>query len=338
MKRSLSLLLTAVLAASILSGCRTKPGQNYTAPRSTAPVPTEKPATLKFGLLPGIEALPLWEAEKHKLFTQQGVNVELVPFTTATERDAALSGGQVDGALADPVAAVKLAAAGGKVQITSLGLGATPGESAVGIVAGPNSGLTELAQLKGLPIAAPVGTVEHYAVEKLLLENGFKPEEIKLTDMPDTAARYKALFDGKVKAALLPDPYLTMAGAQGPKPGKVLVTDAKSKESHSAAAILFTAAAVQEQADAIKRFYIAYNLGVNEIKLAPKDALALLRAKGPVLTAAIAYPNDQIPFSFAQPATKAELESVAQWLLDKQLIKAKPAIDSLINSSLLPTK
>ncbi|MDB4894854.1 MAG: putative thiamine biosynthesis protein [Firmicutes bacterium] len=339
MKRTLTLAVTAVMAVGLVAGCGSKPSQTYTPPQSTAPQPTDKPVTLKIGQLPIVDGLPFWVAEKNGYYKQQGVNVELITFKSANERDAAIMGGQIDGMLADPIATTTLYASGTKVQMTAIDLGVTKEEGPIGIVAAPDSGITDISQLKGVEIAISNYSMMHYVTEKLLIDAGFKPEEIKFINMAAIPVRYESLLSSKIKAATLPDPLLTMASTQGAKPGKLLVSDVNAKQNYSQSVIDFSETAIKQKADGIKRFYIAYNQGIADIKAKPQDYMQLLTEKANLPAgAAMAFQNGVIPFSFAQAPNKEEVESVVQWLADKQVIKSKPTYEQLVNSSLLPAK
>ena len=59
--------------------------------------------TLRIGVLPVIDTLPLYVAESEGLFEREGINVELVEFSSAMERDAAFTAGSIDGYFGDLV-------------------------------------------------------------------------------------------------------------------------------------------------------------------------------------------------------------------------------------------
>ncbi len=82
MKRFLLLLLT-LLAAS--------------------PAPAAQP--LKLGMLQIEDSAPFYVAEQEHFYQRQGLEIELVPFLSAIERDSALAAGAIDGAIDDPPAA-----------------------------------------------------------------------------------------------------------------------------------------------------------------------------------------------------------------------------------------
>lgn len=334
MKRILSLVLAGVLALGALTGCGgSKPGKVYEKEHPATPAPAA-PVKLKIGQLPIVDGLPFWVGEKKGFFKNQDIDVELVPFRSANERDAALIAGSIDGMLADPIAISTLVASGTGVKITSLGLGATQEEGRMGIVASPKAGITKVEQLKGVEIAISNNSVMHYVTEKLLLEYGFKPEEIKLTNVPAIPVRFETLMGGQLKAAILPEPWFSLAVAGG---APVILDDTKAKQNYSLSVVAFTDKAIAEKAEGIKHFYLAYNMAINDIRLGPNEYMNLLIEKASV-PAEVKTAYQIPPQAFAQAPKKEDLESVVQWLVDKQIIKSKLTYEQLVNATFLPTK
>jgi NitT/TauT family transport system substrate-binding protein len=331
MKRRLSQILSLFLLTALLAACGSKPSDVYNKKGASADG-SGAPVTLKIGQLPVIDGLPFWVAEQKGYYKQQGVNVELTTFKSALERDAALEGGQIDGTLTDIIGAVTLNETGTKLQITSLGLGVTKDEGPFAIIAAPNSGITSVEQLKGIEVAVGTNTIIQYVTEKLLLENGFKPEEIKETNIAQIPVRLEALLSGKVKAATLPEPLLSLAVSKG---AKVILNDAQAKQNYSHSVIVFRDKVVKEKADGIKKFFVAYNQAVADIKKDPQAYRELLadKAKLPV---EIKDTYKVVPSSPAQAPQKADVEAVVEWLLAKGIIKNKVQYEQLVNKTLYP--
>ncbi|HYG57637.1 MAG TPA: MetQ/NlpA family ABC transporter substrate-binding protein [Symbiobacteriaceae bacterium] len=337
MKRTMALILAAVTTLGILSGCGSKPEQVYT--NDQTPLPAKKETiTLKIGQLPVADGLPFWVGEVKNYYKEQGINVELMTFASAQERDAAITAGEIDGMLADPIAAATLVASGAKVKIASLGLGATQTEGPMGILAAPKSGITKVEHLKGVEIAISAGSVMHYVTEKLLLENGMKLEEIKVTNIPKIPVRFESLIGGQVKAAILPDPFFSLAASKG---ARIILNDAEAKQNYSLSVIIFAEKALTDKAQGVKDFFIAYNRAVNDIRLNPQGYSDLLvDPKYGKLPADVKDPKvyKNVPPSFAQAPKKEDLESVVQWLVEKEFIKSTLTYEQLVDDSLLPKK
>lgn len=333
MKRKLSLALSLLVMTAILAACggSTKPADVYK--KEPAAAQPAQPQTLKIGQLPIVDGLPFWVAEKNGYYQQQGVNVELITFKSALERDAALEGGQIDGVLNDILSAATLYAKGTKVQITSLAQGATKAEGPIAIIAAPNSGITSIDQLKGVEIGISNNSMIHYVTDKLLLENGFKPEEIKTTNIAQIPVRFEALMSGQIKAATMPDPLLSLAITKG---AKVIASDVDAKQNISHSVIVFSDKAIQEKGDGIKKFFHAYNLAILDIQAKPNAFNDLLSAKAN-LPAEIKETYKVTPFSLTQAPAKGDVDAVVQWLVDKKIITETIPYEKLVNKALLPS-
>lgn len=332
MKRKLSMALSLLLMTALLAACGgSKPSDVYKKEQAGGGTPAT-PVTLKIGQLPIIDGLPFWVAEQKDYYKQQGVNVELITFKSALERDAAMEGGQIDGLLSDLVGASTLYAKGTPLQMASLSLGATHQEGPIAIVASPKSDITSVEQLKGVEIGIGANSVIHYVTEKLLLENGFKADEIKVTNIAQIPLRFEALMSGQIKAATLPDPLLSLAVKNG---ARIIASDVNAKKNYSQSVIAFSDKAVQEKGDGIKRFFLAYNMAVLDIKEKPNDYKELLAQKAN-LPAEIKDSYQVTPFSPAQAPQKGDVEAVVQWLMDKQVVTEKIEYEKIVNRSLYP--
>lgn len=292
--------------------------------------PTQSLPTLKIGQIPTIDGLPFWVAESKAFYQESGVNVELVNFKSAQERDAALVAGQIDGALTDIPGAVTLHGSGTRLQIASINLGATKEEGPVAILAAPNSGISSAEDLKGVEVAISKNSFIHYVTEMLLLENGLQPEEINTIAIPQIPVRFENLIAGTVQAATLPEPLLSLAVQKG---AKVILTDAEAQRNYSMSVIAFTEGAVSAKAEAITRFFGAYNQAVDAIAADPEAFKDLLATKAS-LPAEIKDSWRVTTFSRAQPPGRAEVEPVIDWLLAKGLLAKKVTYDELLNQTL----
>lgn len=332
MKRRLTMALSLVLTTALLTACGSKPNANYKKEEQPAQQQQAAPVTLKIGQIPTIDGLPFWVAEMKEYYKQQGVNVELITFKSAQERDAAVEGGQIDGTLTDMIGAATLYNQGTKVKITSLALGATKEEGPFAILVGPNSDITSPEQLKGVDIAISNNSVIQYVTEKMLLEKGFAAEEIKTTNVAQIPLRFEMLMSGQIKAATMPEPFISLVTAKG---GKAILIDTQAKQNYSHSVIIFTDKAIAEKADGIKRFFVAYNLAVLDIKADPQAYRAVLAEKAK-LPAEVADTWKVTPSSPAQAPKQADVEAVMEWLVAKKIIAQPIPYEAITNSTLYP--
>ena len=99
--------LAALALVLALGGCAPQ-----AAPKETL--------SLKVGVLPIVDVLPMYVAEQEGYFKEQNLQVELVLFPSALERDSAFVAGQIDGELNDPISTALLNKDGEKAKIVRL--------------------------------------------------------------------------------------------------------------------------------------------------------------------------------------------------------------------------
>ncbi|MGE5673893.1 MAG: ABC transporter substrate-binding protein [Mycobacterium leprae] len=333
-KRTAMLLLTALLGVGLLAGCSSKPGDVYKQGANPAPAQQDsKPVTLKIGLLPFTEGLPYWVAQKNDYFKAQGVDVQLVKFQSANERDTAIMTGNIDGMVTDLMGVASMVGTNtAKVHVISVALGANQKEAPMGIVSAPNSGIKTAADLKGKEIAISTNTMMEYVASKLLAENGLTPSDVKFVSIPALPVRVETLLAGKVAAAILPDPLFWQTTQQG---ATAVLSNAKAKQNYYQSVLVMTDKAIAEKKDGIQKMLIAYNRGVLDIQT-NSAAYKSLMVDNNLLAKEFVDKYNVVPFSVTQAPDKAGVESVVQWLLDKKILSSKVSYEQLVDTSLLP--
>lgn len=308
------ILLAAGTVLLAVAGCGAAPAEN---PR------------LKIGTLPVEDSLPLYVAADKGYFADQQVEVELVPFQSAVERDSALQAGAIDGQISDLVAAALLKGGGVPLKVTSVTLGVTPEQGRFAILASPGSGIDNIDQLKNVEVAVSQNSIIEYVDDQLLQGQGFTPSEIKKTVVPKIPVRLEMLMNDQIKAACLPDPQASLAQKQG---ARLIIDD--TKDNVSQVVLLFRSEAIQAKQSAIGAMYRAYSQAVEDINAAPESYRSLFVEK-----AGIPEPikdTYKVPqYSHPQPPTEEQVDRVLQWLSDKNLLQQKVTYNELVNTDLL---
>lgn len=204
--------LVVLVAAGVLSGlggCASKPQTAGDGGIQAAPKP------IRIGVLPTEDSLPLWVAEQQGLFRKAGIDVKIVTFQAAQERDAAFASGSIDAYMGDIIASAMLEAGGSPVSLVTVMLGATPEQGRFGIVAKPGSKATKLADLTGVPIGTSSASIQEYVVDRLMTSAGVPADKVKKEIVPKVPVRLELLMSGKLEAAALPEPLLSLAEKQG---------------------------------------------------------------------------------------------------------------------------
>lgn len=192
-------------------------------------------APVRIGTLPTEDALPLWVAQDEGLFEQAGLEVEIITFQAAAERDAAFTAGEIDGFMGDILAAAALEAGGTSVTIATVMLGADETQGRFGIVAAPDSAYQDLTALAGVPVGTSSGTIQEYVLDGLMLAAGVPADQILTEEVKKVPVRFELLMNGQLEAAALPEPFLTLAEEQGAK----LLADDTQGENLSQTVLVF---------------------------------------------------------------------------------------------------
>jgi NitT/TauT family transport system substrate-binding protein len=279
-------------------------------------VPAWAAAPLQIGLLQIEDSVPFYVAEQEGFYAAQGLDVKLVPFLSALERDSALAAGAIDGGIDDPVGAILFDQGRGMLKITSLCLGAVPAEGIFAILAAPGSAIDGPDGLKHTPIAISGSTIIEYVTDRLLEKRGFKRDEIKKVEVRQMPIRMQMLLSGSVPAATLPEPLASIAVSKG---ARILLSDGDSDESLSQTVIVFRAETLAKKKAEVAAFFKAYDQAVRALNANPEKYRALFIDKGripPQLAAHYPIPVYPLP----APFSRALYEPVMTWLTAKKLV------------------
>ena len=263
---------------------------------------------LRIGIMPDVNCLPLMVARDEGFFIDEKINVELINFTNAQERDAAIQAGRIDGASSDLLAAALFAAGGFPVKVTSL----TNGR--YGIVLSPSSSIKTLADLAGKRVGISANTVIQYTVEALFDAFDIPANAYEPVAVPRMPIRLEMVLLGQLDAACLPEPMLTAAIEQG---GTLLSTT--DEISLVIGILLFSKEALDNRLDDIKRFYKAYDRAAQKINAAPDAYREYLVEKA-------AFPEQvKNAYNFVhyeKPALPeiSQIEKVLSWLGSRGLL------------------
>jgi len=321
----LALVVAAMLSALALAAC----GQS--APPAASPSTAARPTlSLKVGVLPILDSLPMYVAEQEGYFKEQGLQVELVLFPSALERDSAFVAGQIDGELNDPISAALLNKEGEKAKIVRLAFKGNESMAMMVILASPGSKITAARDLKGVPIGISTNSVIEYATDRMLESAGLSQADIQKTEVTKIPVRAEMLAKGQLQAATLPEPLASLAQQQG---ARRIIDDSKSGIGQSV--ITFRQEAVAGNAEAIRRFLVAYEKGVSAINRSPNSYRDLMVDKGKVpdsLKTTFNVPR----FAEGQLPSRSDIEDVVRWMVGRKLLDQPIPYDRMVADGLLP--
>lgn len=242
LKKIIALAMTAVMTASMVACGSTKEESK------------EEKTKLSVGVMGSIDAVPLVIAEQNGYFAEEGIDLDLQIFAAAKDRDAALQAGELDGVLCDEVAISIYQNSDINMKIT----GTTNGSWT--LVAGKDSGITSLSDLKGKKIGISENTMIEYLADDIAESNGLEVSDIEKVAIAAMPARLEALKNNQIDAAILPAPFNDTAVADG----GVEVTKIYNKDI-MISVTAFLQEAIDKDANAIKGFYNAYNKAIEFI-------------------------------------------------------------------------
>ena len=315
--------VAAAAAASLLFGCSSE--------SDTADVATDASTgkTLVVGTLATEDILPLWVAQSEGLFDDAGLDVQIMPFQSATELIAGVASGDAQMAMTDIMVTASMFASDIDVNMQWVTLGTSADQGRFGIMAGPDSSIEQLTDLAGVPIGVGSNTILEYVMDKLMEAAGIPEEQIVVEELQKLPVRYQAMASGEVAAAALPGTLLALGEANGCK----LIADDTSGENLSqsvmiARADLLASDGGVDQVEALKGVWDAAVQMINDDPEAYRSVL-VANANLPE-EIADTYPISTYPT--AQLPTSEMVDPVLEWMEHKGYLTQPLAYDAASGS------
>ncbi|MDT2809831.1 ABC transporter substrate-binding protein [Enterococcus asini] len=304
MKKWMTTMGLLALAVMTLGAC----GNEGKEAEKTAATSDKEVETLTLGVMPSTDNIPLILAHEKGFDKDHGVEIKLENFKAAKDRDAAFQAGKVDGVSTDLVAIAIYQEAGMDVKIT----GNTYGQ--FDLITGDDSVKT-MADLKGKDVILSKKTGTEYAVTMMLEKAGLTDQDINMSEVPQVPTRLELLKNNQAQAAILPEPFATMATADG-----LRVLNSTRKIGINPFVMGMPQDVIEKKADAIKGMYEAYNEAVDYIKDHDKsDYIQLFIDE-------VGFPEtlkDQIivpDYTHAEQATDEDITSAFAWAKEHDLL------------------
>jgi NitT/TauT family transport system substrate-binding protein len=287
--------------------------------------------TLKIGVLPILDALPMYVADSQGYFAEQGVTVEFVPVASAAERDQLMQAGQIDGMINDLVSTMLYNKDQTQIVVVSFARIATADFPQYRVLAAKDSGIETVADLAGVPIGVSEGTVIEYTTDRLLEAEGLTSDEIVVLAVPKIPDRLALLDSGELQAANLPDPLSSLAIQSG---AKVIIDDTSHPEIGNSL-ISFSKSVVDEHPQAIKAFMAAVEQAASDINADKTRWSDLLTEKqlvpAPVVGTYVipSFPTGKVP-------SEAQFADALAWTQEKGLLAGSVSYADSVDASFLP--
>lgn len=309
MKRVL-LVLAAI--ALLLPSCKKENKEEQTAL-----------ASLKVGAMSSLDYLPYVIAEKMGYTDSLGLDLEIVKFFSANDRDAAFRSGQLDGTVIDYTGAAIQQAAGLPLAIV------VKHDGYFELMAQPT--MESVADLKGKQVSVSRNTVIEYATDKMLEAGGLAEADVEKPEINKIPLRMEMMVSKQIDASVFPDPFITISKAQG-----FVVLSSTRDLGISVTGTMFTEKALTEKGESIRALLKAYNLGVDYLNSHDRQEWVEVLINDAGVPAELADKVVLPNYTHATLPSEKDLSETLQWLQAKQLVPAEYDIKGLVSSEYLP--
>jgi NitT/TauT family transport system substrate-binding protein len=336
---SLLILTVVVLGACTQTPETELPPQEPAAEEPAAEEPVvEEPAVgeltkIRLVALPVMELLPVYLAQQEGFFAENGVEVEVIPAASGQEKDQLLTVAAADCGQGEHLSLLLI---NQDEIVTQSVVGIyhpTESHPIMSIIAGANSGIENLEQLKGVEIATSEGTVSEYDAVGILRNNGFSDEDIKFLGVPRIPDRLALLESGELKAAQMPTHLgLMVVQTQG---AKILADDGKYPGLLEASWVC-RKEFIDENSDAIMGFVAAIGEAVEMINEDPQKYKGLAiennMIPGPIIETYV-MPGFPAPFVLSEETFK----DIYQWAIERGLVSNENiAYEDIVRPEFIP--
>jgi len=321
MKRHFSLFFLLVFATSqLISGCSGNQKVKNTA----------EPFTLKVALLPILDALPMYVAEKQGYFAAQGINVEFIAAGSAADRDQIIAAGQADGMINDLLSVLFYNKEKTQIQVVRFAQVSTDEFPLYRILVSPKSEITTAEGLKGAKIGISQGSVIEYVTDRMLETKGLASADYQTVAVPKIPDRLALLASGELTAATLPEPFASLAIKDG---AKVLIDD-NVHPNLGNSVISFRKEIIDQQPEAVRAFLKAIEQATSDINADPQKWQSILGDKklvpAPLLDSFIVptFPTASVP-------SQEQFADVNDWAIGRKLISTAVSYNDSVNENLI---
>lgn len=281
----------------------------------------KKSEVLKVGAMSSLDYIPYVLAEELGYTDSLGVDLEIVKFFSANDRDAAFRSGQVDGTVTDYTGAAIQHAAGLPLALV------VKHDGYFEMMAQPS--LASMAELKGKKVSVSRNTVIEYATDKMLEVAGLSPEEVEKPEVNKIPLRMEMMVGGEVDASVFPDPFITISKARG------FVSLSSTRDlGISVTGTIFSQKALTEKGEAIKALMTAYNLAVDYINSHPREEWQEILIEDAGIPAELVSQVVLPTYRHAEQPSQKEIKETIEWLKARALVPVEYEGEGLVYSGI----
>jgi NitT/TauT family transport system substrate-binding protein len=286
--------------------------------------------TIHFGTLPVVQSLPLFVAAEKGFFRERGLSVDLVLFNSATEKDVALTSGQIAGYFGDIMTPMVLNANGIPAKMVVTLFSTPPSQPMFAIMAGPKSRDKSLAGLAKTGLAGSSNTIIEYITLKILESRNLSGSQLNMIEVKNISIRLQMLLTDQVPGAILPEPLVSHAKTKG-----ALVVADDAGKGISATVLVFTDPFLKEHPKVVRTFLEAVSQAAAFINKNAAEVRPIMnqhcRIPDP-LHQTFAIP----PFSKLTLPEPDQVMDVYRWLRSKGIVQKEMNYRQMVADGYLP--
>ncbi len=280
-------------------------------------------APLKLGAMSSLDYIPYVVAEELGYTDSLGLDLEIVKFFSANDRDAAFRSEQVDGTVIDYTGAMIQHAAGMPLSIVAKHDGYFEMMASADV--------ENMQDLKGKRVSVSRNTVIEYATDKMLEATGLSVEEVEKPEVNKIPLRMEMMVAGELEASVFPDPFITISKSKG-----FHSLSSTRDLGISVTGTIFNQKALGEKKASIQVLLVAYNLAVDYINSHPKEDWANILVKDAGIPEALVN-NVVLPqYTHASLPSEKDLNETLSWLKSKSLVPENYSAEGLVAKDFLP--
>ena len=314
--KKIVVLIAAVLTMGCLVCCvgnTADTAANAAANDSTA---------LRVAVLPTAECMPFYVAAQTGVFDSLGVNVRLMTFDAAMDADTAFQRGHVDAVAADLVKAVLWKSRGDSIRVVMTA------DLNLYLVTSRPARLKTGESLKEKVVAFTRNSALDYTADGMLALSKLQSEQLNKPQINNINLRLQMLLNGQYDGALLPEPYATLATAQG---HNLVLSTQNLKHYNPLFAVVAYDSLMRTRRSDMAKLVEAYDVVASRIERTDSADASYWISCLPMETV---WPDSVVVLPQVRPSSKPSVsvvDSVKQWLRRRTLLQ-----NDFKNSDLLP--
>ena len=317
-------LIPLLFLLATLCGCRSGQGETDTAQEKSTQQDT---LSLKVALMPTLDCLPFYYAERCGLFKALGLDVRLLTFYAQMDCDTAFTQGHADVSYTDLIRAAWMQSKGTGLYVLMQADGHHE------MVTAKSRRIRQARHLKERMVAMARHSVTDLLLDTVVAQAKLDPSTVYHPQINDLRIRYGMLDNATIDAAFLPEPYATQAKLKGNRS----IYDSRTQNIRLMAFMASAqAVADKRKAGQIQLLLKGYNQAVEQINR--KEQADSIRAVlcgypvEPVTADSLKLPD----YAKAQKVDKANVATALHFLSRRQLISTQYTGDTLAHTSLIP--